>query len=540
MNLFTPVKKSFTVKGKTVEIAGETNYPTAGNVRLTFTTDAPVQFAFRFRTPYWCETMTATLNGQTPIEIEPSQQPLGFYEFDRLWKSGDVLELSMPMNWRLIRGRETQAGRFALMHGPILFGLGTLRNPNLPEDVSWSDFVLDPTSLGTPERDAAFRSAGLQVTAKMWTDSEQIGEPVEVIFTEFIDPSGNEVYFRIPDNATGIPVMDDEIFTQPKQTAEVEIIAACYGPEEEQLPIAEQFAHSGTTLADLAGDYVPSNGDQNRVAKFTDLSGTGSWSAWGLADRRQPFDEPGNATLLSSRFNVFGTPLGFAYGQENPDGLGFIANHTPSPNQTAEWANSFTVHALDHVIPPADRANWLFTHPLANPNSAVVVRWSPSDRYFENGILLDGTILSRASTDGVSLEIVAENEAGEKFCVANFLTCNSTSQTNGGEVTFCKNIPPGRYRQIDFLIGNNGTYMCDSTALKLRMIAPDKKSRQTDVTAEILTIFRNKNVTPLGDYTALFGDPTPGEKKSLKLKLKNRTTGTISYQQFPENTDLVL
>ena len=42
------------------------------------------------------------------------------------------------------------------------------------------------------------------------------GEKVSVVFTEFADPSGMEVYFRVPDmaNAAPIPLVDDKLINE--------------------------------------------------------------------------------------------------------------------------------------------------------------------------------------------------------------------------------------------------------------------------------------------------------------------------------------
>ena len=69
LNLFTSSDKKFDVKGKTVEIKEETDYPNSGEVKLTFTCSEPVEFAFRFRTPRWAERIECAL-GNVPCALE--------------------------------------------------------------------------------------------------------------------------------------------------------------------------------------------------------------------------------------------------------------------------------------------------------------------------------------------------------------------------------------------------------------------------------------------------------------------------------------
>ena len=148
LNLFTSSDKKFEVNGKTVEIKEETQYPNSGEVKLTFTCSEPVEFAFRFRTPRWAETIECAVCN-VPCALAKPQ--LGCAEIKRLWKSGDTLALSMPMNWRFVRGRMMQEGRVALMRGPVLFTFSEQRNAEVlkkcPEP---RDLVLDPTSIGNP------------------------------------------------------------------------------------------------------------------------------------------------------------------------------------------------------------------------------------------------------------------------------------------------------------------------------------------------------------------------------------------------------
>jgi DUF1680 family protein len=139
--LFTSSDKKFDVNGKTVEIKEETDYPSSGEVKLTFTCSEPVEFAFRFRTPRWAERIECAVGN---VPCAPNRSPLGYAEIKRLWKSGDILIVSMPMNWRFIRGRMIQEGRVALMRGPVLFSFSEQLNAEC-SNVATQDLVLDPS-----------------------------------------------------------------------------------------------------------------------------------------------------------------------------------------------------------------------------------------------------------------------------------------------------------------------------------------------------------------------------------------------------------
>ena len=548
LNLFTDSKKAFDLNGKKVAIAVSTNYPSDGNVNIAFDCEQSTRFTFRFRAPAWSEKVTASLldkSGQVEkvFDIEPAKLPLGYVEIDRTWKSGDQLHLSMPMDWRLIRGRETQAGRVALLRGPVVFCIGEERNSHLLDKVPQvRDLVIDPASIGDVKLDSTIRPQGQKVTARAWTNPERTGEQVEVVFTEFVDPSGLDIYFKIPNlkDASPIRLMDDELFFMPRLTATHVVLAARYGPKASG-ELAPLFEVKGKTIASLANDYIAPAGKLDVKAIFPDSSKAGTWTVGGLRDRKASLDAPNNLTVLNSSHKVFGTPLGFAYGGGSADGLGFIANHDPSDKQENTWQQSFTSSTLDQAIPAGDRGNWLLTHPLADRNSAVVVRWqSESAKHYANGIFVDASVCSRATANGVAVEVTAENDKGEKLELGTILTKDAPNVSGCCMATWNKGLPPGTWKSIEFRVSNNGDHICDSTALRLSILAPDEPVLQSDVFAKFQTVFQGKKTTELGDFTKLFEDGSGDKTKTLKLKLRSRLTGEISWQELTNGTVLEL
>jgi len=247
LNLFTSSDKKFEVKGKTVEIKQETAYPSSGEVKLSFTCSEPVEFAFSFRVPRWCEKVGVRVNDEAPIAIDPLKQELGSYVLNRTWKNGDVVNISMPMEWRLVRGRAMQDGRAALLRGPVLYTISKTLNAEALKKVSstrdlkrfpivvpkdedaWNsplafrmafqkagDLIIDPTSIRKPVSDDRIRPGGQKVMAKAWTNPAREGDQVDVVLTEFVDPDGIEVYFKVPnlEDTRPIRIMDDELISE--------------------------------------------------------------------------------------------------------------------------------------------------------------------------------------------------------------------------------------------------------------------------------------------------------------------------------------
>ncbi len=548
LNLFTNSQKTFDVNGKNVEITVSTDYPSRGEVDIAFACEQSMPLNFRFRAPAWCEKMTATLTDSTRkvekvFEIEPSKLQRGSFDIDRTWNSGDTLHLSMPMDWRLVRGRDTQAGHVALLRGPVVFCIGEEGNRRLLDKVSRvRDLVVDPTSLGEVDLDSTIRPRGQKVTARAWTNPERTGEQVEVVFTEFADPSSLDIYFKIPDanNASPIRLMDDEIFFMPRLSASHEVLAARYGPKASG-ELAPLFEVKGTTFASLAKDYVAPAGRLDSQAIFRDSIQSGTWTIGGLRDRKASLEAPDNLTVLNSSHKVFATPLGFAYGSGSADGLGFIADHDPSDKQENTWPLHFTTSALDRSISVEDRDHWLLTHPLAEEKSAVVVRWQPDRvKEFANGIMIDVSVCSLATSNGVAVEVIGVDEQGKKVDLGTMYTKDAANQSGGCVVSWSKWLPPGAWKSIEFRVSNNGDHTCDSTALRLSLLEPDKPVPQSDVLAKFLTVYHGKKTTELGDYPKLFEDGDGDPTKTLKLKLRNRITGEISWRELRNGTVLEL
>ena len=124
INLYTASSATLKLKGATVKLRQETDYPTSGKVLIHLAPDKAVDFPLRLRIPRWCDKAKVSVNGRaTGAALKGGQ----FLKLKRRWKAGDRVELDMPMPWRLVRGRKAQQGRAAVMRGPMLFCLSPAR-----------------------------------------------------------------------------------------------------------------------------------------------------------------------------------------------------------------------------------------------------------------------------------------------------------------------------------------------------------------------------------------------------------------------------
>ena len=121
VNLFVSSKATMLVQNTILEIRQTTRYPWDGVVRISVQPERTAAFNLMTRIPGWCEGATLTINGQSVTNFERIR---GYARIHRLWRSGDVVEINMPMPVRVVKANpmvEADAGKIALMRGPIVY-----------------------------------------------------------------------------------------------------------------------------------------------------------------------------------------------------------------------------------------------------------------------------------------------------------------------------------------------------------------------------------------------------------------------------------
>lgn len=107
----------FTGKTAGFEVRQETAFPDEDTARFTFVCEKPLELTVRFRHPYWCEAPEVTLNGVPhPIHSRPSS----YFSIDREWRTGDRLEIRLPMALHLAALPHSENSHFAAMFGPMV------------------------------------------------------------------------------------------------------------------------------------------------------------------------------------------------------------------------------------------------------------------------------------------------------------------------------------------------------------------------------------------------------------------------------------
>ena len=211
VNLYTPSQATIDLdKDVKLTIKQDTEYPHSGHVALHVEPSQPVRFPLRLRIPAWCDRPQVFVNDQAVTSPSLRGQLLAL---ERQWQAGDCVRLQLPMKWRLVRGRKRQAGRVAVMRGPLVFTL----NPSSQEKLaSWDGadlgrITIDPESLADPIPDDSVHPGGIACRVQAWKPSYATKRPgdLQLTLTEFPDPGGRAVYFRLQDLSVAV---DDELF----------------------------------------------------------------------------------------------------------------------------------------------------------------------------------------------------------------------------------------------------------------------------------------------------------------------------------------
>ncbi|TPX19105.1 uncharacterized protein E0L32_011178 [Thyridium curvatum] len=114
INLYVPATLDWEEKGFTVK--QETTFPREGSSKFTITGDGPLDV--KLRVPAWVRKgFRVAVNGETQGQQEP--QPGTYLTLSRLWKTGDVIEVKMPLSIRVERARDRPDTQ-VIMWGPVV------------------------------------------------------------------------------------------------------------------------------------------------------------------------------------------------------------------------------------------------------------------------------------------------------------------------------------------------------------------------------------------------------------------------------------
>jgi DUF1680 family protein len=134
VNLFIPSTLNWKEKG--IQLTQQTLFPDAENTTIKLQLKNKQRFAVHFRQPAWIEQgkMTVLVNGKKVIAKSETN---GYVSVDRVWATGDVLNISLPMH-TTTEFMPDGSDWVAFLRGPIVLAaaMDTLSQPNLTADGS--------------------------------------------------------------------------------------------------------------------------------------------------------------------------------------------------------------------------------------------------------------------------------------------------------------------------------------------------------------------------------------------------------------------
>ena len=121
--------------GTEVTFNEETNYPFDDAIKFTLKSSKSALFPFHLRIPEWCKKAEIKINGQVWQEVNGNQ----IVKINRQWKSGDIVELKLPMH---IFKNKWYENSLSIERGPITYAL------KMGEKFKKIDNIKDPKIYG--------------------------------------------------------------------------------------------------------------------------------------------------------------------------------------------------------------------------------------------------------------------------------------------------------------------------------------------------------------------------------------------------------
>jgi uncharacterized protein len=117
VNLYIPSTLQWVQNGVQIALTQQSRYPFDGIIRFDIKTSSSSAFALRLRIPEWAGSgVNLSVNGA----FVPSPESGSFATIERTWKSGDRVELELPLRTRLMPVDPQHPMTQALLCGPLV------------------------------------------------------------------------------------------------------------------------------------------------------------------------------------------------------------------------------------------------------------------------------------------------------------------------------------------------------------------------------------------------------------------------------------
>ena len=126
VNLYIPSTLKWTQGGAQVELTQQSAYPYDAHVQFEVKVSQPVEFAVNLRIPAWAAGASVSVNGKREAATAGR-----FARLQQQWKTGDRIDLELPMTARLEAIDPQHADTVALLVGPLVLFAMTDSEPRV-------------------------------------------------------------------------------------------------------------------------------------------------------------------------------------------------------------------------------------------------------------------------------------------------------------------------------------------------------------------------------------------------------------------------
>jgi hypothetical protein len=126
VNLYIPSTLRWTQGGAQIAVTQKSEYPYDSQVHFEVKVSKPAEFAVNLRIPAWAEGASVSVNGK-----REAAQAGSFARVQRQWKSGDRIELELPMKARLEAVDPQHGDMVGLLVGPVVLFATTDGEPKV-------------------------------------------------------------------------------------------------------------------------------------------------------------------------------------------------------------------------------------------------------------------------------------------------------------------------------------------------------------------------------------------------------------------------
>jgi DUF1680 family protein len=154
VNLYDGGKAKLRLRSdKEVNLKIDSMYPAYGLITIAVDPSEASEFSVKLRIPDWCKNALLMVNDEPRKSLANA---VGYVEIKRTWKAGDQIELTLPLELRVLVGDHTNDGKVAVLYGPLVLAADAdlMGEPSLKDYTVGSNEIiaLAVTSEPAPEK----------------------------------------------------------------------------------------------------------------------------------------------------------------------------------------------------------------------------------------------------------------------------------------------------------------------------------------------------------------------------------------------------